>query len=263
MPVDTQVPLSAVTAAPSEWTIPGNVELRLKAVSALFTDNGAAGAWLPAVVIRSDSGHVIARALLPEVSVSAGDDAEVSWFPGVKPSAAAASTGGGAAYATADNFDAFTTFTVPDNIATPITFPTFTTSDSTVFGTSLNGSASPHNQPNDNTLILRAPGVYKVSSAVTWTGLNFARYSYIVNVGGTDASDLHGVTPASDFSAVTSSTGSRSWWVDNATYIVQSGQTSRLQFQAYQNTGSNQHISAANFSAVYWTFAGFANQMSY
>ena len=35
---------------------------------------------------------MIARALLPDVIVTAGDDAEVSWFPGVKPDGASAAS---------------------------------------------------------------------------------------------------------------------------------------------------------------------------
>src|SRR5438128_1549498 len=81
---DRQILGSGTKAAPLDYTLPPSVALRLKAVEALFTDNGAAVDWLPAVVILSDSGNVIARAVDQSVKVTAGDDAEVSWFPGVK-----------------------------------------------------------------------------------------------------------------------------------------------------------------------------------
>lgn len=89
MPEQQQISVPQVTAAPSNYTLAPNVELILKAVNADFTHNGAAVDWLPAVVLISDSGHVIARAVDRNVKVTAGDDAEVSWFPGVKNAGAA------------------------------------------------------------------------------------------------------------------------------------------------------------------------------
>lgn len=81
MPVDTQLLSTAVAAGSSDYPVKPTVEFRLKAVSAEFTDNGAAVAWLPAVVLISDSGHVIARALDTSVTVAAGGSADVSFFP--------------------------------------------------------------------------------------------------------------------------------------------------------------------------------------
>lgn len=81
---DKQILATQVAAGKSDYLIPGAVSLQLKAVSALFTDNGATVNWLPAVVAISDSGHVFWRATDQAVKVTAGSDAEVSWFPGVK-----------------------------------------------------------------------------------------------------------------------------------------------------------------------------------
>jgi len=69
---------------PSNYTLPDAAELRLKAVYAEFTDNGAGSNWLPTVTILSDSGDVIARADDQDVLVTAGDDANVTWFPRVR-----------------------------------------------------------------------------------------------------------------------------------------------------------------------------------
>src|SRR5205823_312706 len=69
---------------PSNYTLPDAAELRLKAVYAEFTDNGAGSDWLPTVTILSDSGDVIARADDQDVKVTAGDDANVTWFPRVR-----------------------------------------------------------------------------------------------------------------------------------------------------------------------------------
>lgn len=90
---DAQITNPAVADGESLYEVKGGVEFTLKAVNADFMDNGAAADWLPTVVIASDSGHVIARACDQAVKVTGGDDAAVSWFPGVKPtSRGAAST---------------------------------------------------------------------------------------------------------------------------------------------------------------------------
>jgi hypothetical protein len=81
---DAQISNPAVADGASDYQVKPAVEILLKAVSADFDDNGAASSWLPAVLLTSDSGHIIARALDPSVSVAAGGSAEVSWFPGVK-----------------------------------------------------------------------------------------------------------------------------------------------------------------------------------
>jgi hypothetical protein len=86
---DSQIVNSDVEAAPAVYTLPAAIEFVLKAVSADF-DGGAAGSFLPAVVITSDSGHVIARACDPANPVSAGGSAEASFFPGVKTAGAGA-----------------------------------------------------------------------------------------------------------------------------------------------------------------------------
>src|SRR5438045_2221080 len=93
MPRDTQIVRSAVRAAPKDYTIDSNVELILRSVHAQFADNGAGSDWLPCVDLISDSGHTIARCCDPNVKVTAGDDAEASWFPDVKPAAAAGAGG--------------------------------------------------------------------------------------------------------------------------------------------------------------------------
>ena len=124
MPDQRQIFAGAVTAAPDDYTINADVELTLIAVNANFTDNGAAVDWLPAVVLISDSGHVIARALDQGVTVTAGDNAEVSWFPGVKHA------GGGTPNAISQSSSLYqsrsTNQAIPSGVLTPITFETFT-----------------------------------------------------------------------------------------------------------------------------------------
>src|SRR5881396_4092540 len=78
---DTQIYRGAKVGVPSTYTLPEAVEFILKCVNADFDGAGAGGTYLPCVTILSDSGHVIARAVDQGVSVGAGGDAEVSWFP--------------------------------------------------------------------------------------------------------------------------------------------------------------------------------------
>lgn len=87
---DTQILRAAVAEQASEYTLPDAASFTLKAVNADFDGSVAGSAYLPAVEIVSDSGHVIARAVDPGVSVGAGDSAEASFFPGVKHAASAA-----------------------------------------------------------------------------------------------------------------------------------------------------------------------------
>lgn len=81
---DEQIFSGAAADGLVNYTVPGAAQFTLKAVNAVFSDNGAGSDWLPAVVILSDADRVIARAADQAVLVVGGDDAEVSWFPGVK-----------------------------------------------------------------------------------------------------------------------------------------------------------------------------------
>jgi hypothetical protein len=90
---DVQILRPSASAVPSNYVLPDAAELRLKAVYAEFTDNGAAGDWLPCVTILSDSGDVIGRAVDQGVKVTAGDNADVTWFPWLKQRGAAAAAG--------------------------------------------------------------------------------------------------------------------------------------------------------------------------
>ena len=69
---DVQISSPAIVSGQSDYLIAPGVELILKAVNADFDGSGAAGSFLPSVVLTSDSGHVIARALDPSSPVAAG-----------------------------------------------------------------------------------------------------------------------------------------------------------------------------------------------
>lgn len=74
--------------APLSYTVPGATAIQIKQVHVAYVDNGAGGDWLPMVRITSDSGHTMGQAVDQGVKVTAGSDASVSFFPGVKHAAA-------------------------------------------------------------------------------------------------------------------------------------------------------------------------------
>ena len=85
---DVQIVRPTVEDVPAVYTLPGAAEFTLKAVYAFFDGSGTGSSWTPAVTILSDSGHTIAFVADKSILVAGGDDAEVSWFPGVKGSGA-------------------------------------------------------------------------------------------------------------------------------------------------------------------------------
>lgn len=91
---DVQILRASASSVPSNYTLPDATDLRLKAVYAEFDDAGAAADWLPCVTLLSDSGDVIARAVDQDVKVTAGGDADVSWFPRVRRRRAGATPAG-------------------------------------------------------------------------------------------------------------------------------------------------------------------------
>lgn len=99
-----------VVAAPKDYSIPLAQQIQLLSVRAQFLDNGAGGAWLPALQILDNNGNVLVTAADKAVSVTAGSNADVSWFPGVKPQAASAVTSSGVPFMT--YFTHSTTITV-------------------------------------------------------------------------------------------------------------------------------------------------------
>lgn len=81
----SQAVLAAGAAGvPVSYVVPGNALIQLRSVKVEYVDNGAAVAWLPSIQILSDSGHLMVEAADQAVSVPAGNDARVSFFPGVK-----------------------------------------------------------------------------------------------------------------------------------------------------------------------------------
>jgi hypothetical protein len=85
---DTAVLAGGGKNAPLSYRVPGATAIRIKQIHVAYADNGAGGNWLPAVQIVSDSGHTMGTAADQGVKVTAGSNADVSFFPGVKRAAA-------------------------------------------------------------------------------------------------------------------------------------------------------------------------------
>ena len=78
---DRQFVLGGTESAPADWVPPAALEIIPKTAFATFDGTNAAGAFLPALEIISDSGHTVAICAT-EAVVAAGASAVVSWFPG-------------------------------------------------------------------------------------------------------------------------------------------------------------------------------------
>jgi hypothetical protein len=69
---------------PYAYTVSGTGTVTPRACQAVYDGSGAGGDFIPACIFKSQSGHVISRAIL-QSTIAAGASAEVSWFPGVSP----------------------------------------------------------------------------------------------------------------------------------------------------------------------------------
>jgi len=86
---DKQIFRTGPVDAPFTYELEPSEAFQPLIIQAVLDGSGAAGPWLPAVVYVSREGHVIGRAVA-DSPLKAGDDAEVTWFPGVKKAPAAA-----------------------------------------------------------------------------------------------------------------------------------------------------------------------------
>lgn len=77
---DTQFHGLGTENAPADWTIPGSLELVVKAARAVYDGSSAAGAFYPCLEVLSDSGNVVGKYVAGS-TVTAGDSADVSFGP--------------------------------------------------------------------------------------------------------------------------------------------------------------------------------------
>lgn len=77
---DVQILIAGAAAIPLAYEVPNAQEIQPLAVSADFDGSGAAGSFLPTLLIQSDAGLIVAR--IPVSSaVAAGGSASVTWAP--------------------------------------------------------------------------------------------------------------------------------------------------------------------------------------
>ena len=155
------VPLrsTSVVAAPKDYSIPNAQQILLLSVRASFTDNGAASDWLPALQVLDNNGNVLVTAADQGVKVTAGSDADVSWFPGVKHSASASASFSAYAELTMTGGDPPVSIASGGSVVVP--WPHATWNDDSAFGTSTIALyPAPHNTAGDTLLLLRKTGVY-------------------------------------------------------------------------------------------------------
>lgn len=104
---DVQIADTSSGDAPHDYTVPSSADFILKAAYGVFDGTLASGNFLPTLEIVSDSGHTVARSVGQQVT--AGDSAEVSWFPFAPP----ASSGGGGSITEIESTDGSITVTNP------------------------------------------------------------------------------------------------------------------------------------------------------
>jgi hypothetical protein len=81
---DRQILVTGQASAPASFLIPGNGQIRPKAVFATFDGTGASGSFFPLLQIVSDGGETICEAGA-DIPISAGGSGDVSWFRGLSP----------------------------------------------------------------------------------------------------------------------------------------------------------------------------------
>lgn len=75
------------------YTVPGAVIATPVSASVIFDGSSAAGAFIPCLTFKTQTGAIIARC--PASEVAAGDTAEVSWFPSVGRTSSGPAPSGG------------------------------------------------------------------------------------------------------------------------------------------------------------------------
>ena len=162
---DRQVLVTGTAPAPAEFMVPGNGQIRPKAVFAHYDGTAAASAYLPVLKILSDGGELVAIA--PAVgSVAAAGSADVSWFRGLGGSGG----GGGLQALIGARIQATSTQSVPNSANTDLVY------QSVLFDT--DGMA---NLGADNRILtVNTAGLYLVVCCTQWA---FNTAGRRINVG--------------------------------------------------------------------------------
>jgi hypothetical protein len=243
-------------STPYVYTVTGHGSVTPRACAAVYDGSGAGGDYVPAVIFRSQTGNVIARATL-DSTIVAGDDAEVSWFPGVKHAPSVTPGGTQCAYAilslSVANFTD-TGFTVANNTVTNVRFPHQSSTDSVPF------SFLPSTTYSDTIRLKSDAYVYVCYSSVRWHLAGFNQYSSIIGPSPSlpgsflfGALNNHGETPANQFSAGDLFSGSPLWGVDTKSFVCETAPQD-VTLTAFQTAGADRVIDEANLLCVAYTF---------
>jgi len=230
VPTDAQILAAGTADAPLDYGVPNAQEILLKAVNANFDGSAAAGDFLPAVVIESDGGVVIARAI--GQAVTAGDSAEVSFFPRVAGTSAAASGTLSGYQVTTQN----AAVSIPSGVETLMTFNRgeYDPGDVDLFGAG--GFLA-------NPLLWINPGIAVVTVSLTMQAGGTSRYLRLRTIDqmsyiDTDVYAQPVTTPVGDL--VTATTQAQG----NATGTGASGgHPTQLAVYVFQNSGSGKLVS--------------------
>lgn len=236
---DVQIVNSRVSAAPNDYVVKPSASFILKAVNATFTDNGATVDWLPCLTLISDSGHVVARAVDQGVKVTAGQAAEVSWFPGVKAKGAAAVGGAGAAWFYASRG---ANQLIPATANRLIGWPHHVTSDASVF-TVTSGTTT------DDTVNCLKAGIYIATADVFWTIPQ--TYARSVNIDTSFFNISAGVNSPLADSATDQTAVGNYYHVHDAAICLTQSVPGTIDLRAWNYTGSDHNVAAAYYAIVY------------
>lgn len=163
---DTAILAAGGDDAPLSYLVPGLAVIRIKQIHVKYVDNGAGADWLPAVRVINDSGHRMGTAADQAVKVTAGSDADVSFFPGVKHAPTAAPAGGGIAAVAEMWFDNLNfgdpTVAVPQNVGFNVPFANFYCNDLTIM------NQNTTTNPGDTLQLKSSVHFYMVAATVRW-----------------------------------------------------------------------------------------------
>jgi hypothetical protein len=156
--------------APVVYTVPGSSEIVPLSAYADFDGTLASGAFVPTLIYRDQVGNIIGQSQAT-TTVAAGASASMSWFPGVKAAAAAATGTSGVPWAQTNQHGVAQTinsgagavyFSVQDGVSNG----KFETSDATIFD---NASTTLFTGSPVFGIRIKAAGTYMVQGAFFWT----------------------------------------------------------------------------------------------
>jgi hypothetical protein len=226
--------------APLSYLVPGSAVITIKQIHVKYVDSGAGGDWLPAVRIVNDAGHTMGTAADQGVKVTAGSDADASFFPGVKHAAAAASAAG-AEWFFASRQSNFTVAT--NNPQRRIPWTHHVTSDATVFSVT-SGLGT------DDTVHGLKAGIYLAYGQLAWASPQTYPHSCLIITDFFGVSSLAS-TDVSDSTVDTTPVGNPYNVHDSMLAITQSV-PGEISFTAKNWDVANHVVTSAFYAIAYW-----------